>query len=64
MNDAQQVTVIVTASNHHHAGQPVAKGSQLQVDQATAQWLIDNKLAVAAKPADTAQPTAKKEPKE
>lgn len=55
--------VIVTANNHTHAGQPVAKGSQLQVDFATAKWLIANKIAVVAEPADTAQPTVKKETK-
>lgn len=55
--------VIVTASSHTHAGQPVAKGARLHVDAATAQWLIDNKIAMPAKPADTAQPTVKKETK-
>lgn len=53
--------VIVTASSHTHAGQPVAKGARLHVDAATAQWLIDNKTAVPAKPADTAQPAPKKD---
>lgn len=56
--------VIVTAANHTHAGQPVAKGSRLLVDEATAKWLIANKIAVAVAPAETAQPAAKKEPKE
>lgn len=55
--------VIVTAANHTHAGQPVAKGSRLLVDEATAKWLIANKIAVAAAPVDAAQPTTKKETK-
>lgn len=49
--------VIVTAANHTHAGTPVAKGSRLHVDEATAKWLIANKIAVPAKPTDAAHDT-------
>lgn len=42
------VTVTITADNHTHAGQPVARGTRLSVDEATAKWMAANKIAVAA----------------
>lgn len=57
------ITVTVTSGTHTHAGRAVTKGSRLHVDAATAQWLIDNKIAAPAKPADSAQPTPKKDSK-
>lgn len=62
MSDAKQVTVIVTASNHSHAGKPVAKGARLSVDAATAKWLTTHKLAAPA-PSAAADTTPTKESK-
>lgn len=47
MNDPKQTTVVITADNHTHAGQPVAKGTPLTVDEHTAKWLIANNVAKA-----------------
>lgn len=47
-NAPKQVTVTVITDNHTHAGQPVAKGAELAVDEATASWLIANKIALAS----------------
>ncbi|WP_182212431.1 DUF7210 family protein [Stenotrophomonas acidaminiphila] len=44
MNAPKKVTVTVIADNHIHAGQPVAKGTQLIVDESTAAWLIRNEI--------------------
>jgi hypothetical protein len=54
MNAPKQVTVTVTADNHTHAGKPVAKGTPLTVDETTAKWLVDNRVAAPAAVADTA----------
>lgn len=48
MNAPKKVTVTVIADNHTHAGQPAAKGTQLTVDEATARWMIDNKVGLAS----------------
>lgn len=48
MNAPKQITVTIVADNHKHAGKPVAKGEQITVDEATAKWLIDNKIGMAA----------------
>ena len=44
MNAPKKVTVTVIADNHTHAGQPVAKGAQVVVDEATAAWLVRNQV--------------------
>ena len=48
MNAPKQVTVTIVADNHKHAGQPIAKGETLTLDETTAKWMVDNKIAVAA----------------
>lgn len=48
MSTSKQVAVVITAENHKHAGQPVAKGSRIETDEATARWLADNKIGFAA----------------
>lgn len=48
MNDPKQTTVVITADNHTHAGQPVAKGTPLTVDQHTAAWMVANNIAKPA----------------
>lgn len=53
MNAPKQVTVTIVADNHKHAGQPIAKGESLTVDETTAKWMVDNKIAsVSAGQAD------------
>lgn len=47
-NAAKKVSVVITADSHKHEGQPVAKGSTVETDEATARWLIDNKIGQAA----------------
>jgi len=42
------VTVTLIVDSHTHAGTPAAKGEQLVVDKATADWLIARKVAVAS----------------
>ena len=65
MSTSKQVAVIITAENHKHAGQPVAKGTRIETDEATARWLIDNKIGLAAggTVAADAADTGKKESK-
>ena len=46
MNANPQATVEITAANHKHKGQPVAKGERIQTDEATAQWLVDHKRGI------------------
>ena len=48
MNDPKQTTVVITADNHTHAGQPVAKGTPLTVDEHTAAWMVANSIAKSA----------------
>lgn len=48
MSTSKQVAVTITADNHNHAGQPVAKGAVIEVDESTARWLIDNKIGIAS----------------
>lgn len=48
MSTSKQVAVVITAENHKHAGEPVAKGTRIETDEATARWLIDNKIGSAA----------------
>lgn len=48
MNDPKQTTVVITADNHTHAGQPVAKGTPLTVDEHTAAWLVRKNIAKPA----------------
>lgn len=48
MNAPKQVTVTIVADNHKHAGQPIAKGESLTVDETTAKWMVDNKIATVS----------------
>lgn len=48
MSDPKQTTVVITADNHTHAGQPVAKGTPLTVDEHTAAWMVANNIAKPA----------------
>lgn len=36
--------VRILVDGHEHAGEPVLKGSVIEVDELTAQWLVDNHL--------------------
>ena len=54
MNAPKLVTVTVATDNHTHAGKPVFKGEPLTVDETTAKWLVDNRVATPAAAADTA----------
>ena len=48
MSNDKKVSVVITAENHTQDGQPIAKGGQVAVDEATAKWLTDNKIGVLA----------------
>ena len=48
MSNDKKVDVTISVDNHIHAGKPVAKGDRITVDEATAKWLTDNKLAARA----------------
>lgn len=40
------VKIQITASNHTHKGDLVPVGAVLEVDEATAEWLTENKVGV------------------
>lgn len=60
MSASGKTAVVITAANHRHGGKPVARGTRIETDAATARWLVENKLASYA---DTPTEAPKKENK-
>lgn len=56
---SNKIAVVITSANHKHAGKPVAKGTRLSVDEATANALV----AIGAGRIDIPAAPAKKETK-
>lgn len=50
---SETAAIVIVAAGHTHARQRVGKGTSIHVDAATAQWLIDNDIGIAAIERDT-----------
>ncbi|AAU91187.1 hypothetical protein MCA2666 [Methylococcus capsulatus str. Bath] len=57
------MTALVLTRSHTHAGKPYAPGDRIEVDVATADWLIAHDIAKPGPAAPVANPDTTPEPK-